>query len=1187
MRAVVAWTDQVPEHDGTKGICYALAFRPDGTQLIAAVGSRVLMYDAADGDLLHSLKGHKDTVYCVVYCRDGKRFASGGADKTIIIWTHKAEGILKYSHGDSIQCLSYNPVTQQLASGTANDFGIWSPEQKAVSKHRATSRVLCCAWTGDGQHLALGMYGGQLSICDKNGVEQVAVVRPAPVWTLQWNNMQNKSSGFLAVGCWDGTLSFYDVSGKQIGKDKELGFDPCSVAYHDGKYVFVGGSDKRVMLYSKMGIKLTTVCETTDWIWAVCSRPKHDYVAVGCNDGSISMLQLIFSTVHGLYQEHYAFRDAMTDVVVQHLTSDEKVRIKCWDYIKKIAIYQESVAVQLRNKILVYEPDKDKSSNSHYRVSTRIDQTLDCNLLVLTSKHITLCQETKLQLYTLDGTKEREWLLESTIKYIKVCGGPGGGEGLLVGMKNGLVVRIWINSNFPGRLYKHSSGIRCLDLSSRRNHLAVVDETATIVVYDLQAKLVTFEDKYASSVAWNTQMESMLCYSGNGKLSIKTGDFPVHRQKLQGYVVGFQGSKIFCLHHLAMQTIEVPQSISMRNYVETKQFKNAYQVACLGVTEADWRLLGIEALQGDDWDVARDCFIRIKGVCYLDLIHRLQQGHPTVSPKPCVTALVLAYQGKFDEAAQAYVEAGQVEKAMEMFSDLRLFDKAKALAEDNELVLDVIGKTSVQEIIERQAEWTAETQDHETAADMYIAAGQLDKALALLAEHGPASKLIEVARRLKKTDTKELNLCITLMRQGGQHAHALETYAKLGDFRSILSLHVELEHWDDAFAMEKLYPEFQGMVSLPYAEWLVRNDRFDEARISYKQAGRADLSEQLLKKLIENGVKENRFSAAGYTCWLLAIEYAQQLDERERLELEEHKILDKYLHYRQLAEIYYAYSFIYQFTSEPFRTTSSETLFNVSRFLVAQLPKLPPQGVSMVNILVTLARHAEELGCYKVAMHAYEQLQRFRIPSGWVERVEIATMVARGRADCQNETQLLLYMPFCYCCSAPFPLRSSSCENICSMCLQPVFRSFLTFQQLPLVEFVLEAGSTHEEAVKIISAKQPRNSVDPNGRPTFVHDEGTKKRVLSDLLEISTFLGQGLMRISKATLTTLPKGQVMIQTCSKGLLPPRYFLAVDPDFAIFQCTSCSHFFEQEEWDLFNLREGTCPFCKESDAVPKF
>ncbi len=39
-----------------------------------------------------------------------------------------------------------------------------------------------------------------------------------------------------------------------------------------------------------------TMCETGDWIWTVRSRPKHDYVVVG----SISMLQLIFSTVRHL-----------------------------------------------------------------------------------------------------------------------------------------------------------------------------------------------------------------------------------------------------------------------------------------------------------------------------------------------------------------------------------------------------------------------------------------------------------------------------------------------------------------------------------------------------------------------------------------------------------------------------------------------------------------------------------------------------------------------------------------------------------------------------------------------------------------------------------------------------------------------------------------------------------------------
>uniref|UniRef100_A0A8C9IF73 IFT122 first beta-propeller domain-containing protein n=1 Tax=Piliocolobus tephrosceles TaxID=591936 RepID=A0A8C9IF73_9PRIM len=50
-----------------------IAFKPDGTQLILAAGSRLLVYDTSDGTLLQPLKGHKDTVYCVAYAKDGKR----------------------------------------------------------------------------------------------------------------------------------------------------------------------------------------------------------------------------------------------------------------------------------------------------------------------------------------------------------------------------------------------------------------------------------------------------------------------------------------------------------------------------------------------------------------------------------------------------------------------------------------------------------------------------------------------------------------------------------------------------------------------------------------------------------------------------------------------------------------------------------------------------------------------------------------------------------------------------------------------------------------------------------------------------------------------------------------------------------------------------------------------------------
>jgi WD40 repeat protein len=93
-----------------------------------------------------------------------------------LVITHYVSGACLFitfvhSHNDAIQCLAYNPISHHLASCAISDFAFWSAEQKAVQKHKSSARINACTWTNDGQHLALGLGNGCVSIRNKVSVQ--------------------------------------------------------------------------------------------------------------------------------------------------------------------------------------------------------------------------------------------------------------------------------------------------------------------------------------------------------------------------------------------------------------------------------------------------------------------------------------------------------------------------------------------------------------------------------------------------------------------------------------------------------------------------------------------------------------------------------------------------------------------------------------------------------------------------------------------------------------------------------------------------------------------------------------------------------------------------------------------------------------------------------------------------------
>ncbi|XP_051759980.1 intraflagellar transport protein 122 homolog isoform X2 [Ctenopharyngodon idella] len=1179
MRAVPTWIDKVHDRDKVEQCIYDLAFRPDGSQLIVAAGNRVLVYDTADGTLIQPLKGHKDTVYCVAYAKDGKRFASGSADKSIIIWTSKLEGILKYTHNDSIQCVTYNPVTHQLASCSSGDFGLWSPEQKSVSKHKVSSKITCCGWTNDGQYLALGMMNGVVSIRNKNGEEKVKIERPggssSPIWSIAWNPSKDEHNDILAVADWGQKLSFYQLSGKQIGKDRQLNFDPCCVSFFSkGEYIVMGGSDRQASLYTKDGVRLGTVGEQSSWVWTCRVKPDSNYVVLGCQDGTIAFFQLIFSTVHGLYKDRYAYRDSMTDVIVQHLITEQKVRIKCRELVKKIAIYRSRLAIQLPEKILIYELYSDDSNDMHYRVKEKICKRFECNLLVVCSQHIILCQEKRLQCLSFTAVKEKEWLMESLIRYIKVIGGPAGREGLLVGLKNGAILKIFVDNPFAITLLKQNTSVRCLDMSTSRSKLAVVDEHNTCLVYDIHTKELLFQEPNANSVAWNTQCEDMLCFSGSGYLNIKASNFPVHQQKLQGFVVGYNGSKIFCLHVYSMAAVEVPQSAPMYQYLERRMFQEAYQIACLGVTDNDWRDLATEALEGLDFHTAKKAFIRVRDLRYLELISSIEERKRRgENDNQLFLADVYAYQGKFHEAARLYRRSGQDSRALSMYTDLRMFEYAK----------DFLGSADPKDtklLMKKQADWAKNSKEPRAAADMYLTAGEHMKAIEIIGEHGWMDMLIDLARKLDKAEREPLSRCAVFFKKFNHHGYAAEIYNKMGDLKALVQLHVDTTHWDEAFSLVEKHSQFRDDVYVPYAQWLAEHDRFEEAQKAFHKAGRQAEAVRVLEQLTHNAVVESRFNDASYYYWMLSM---QCLDiARDNTEKKE-EMLKKFHSFQHLAELYHVYHSVHRYMSEPFSSNMPEILFNISRFLFHNLTRDVPMGISKVDTLYALAKQSKVLGAYKVARHAFEKLQGLKIPSRYQESMELSCLTVRSKPYRDSEDLI----PMCYRCSTNNPLLNNQ-GNSCINCRQPFIFSASSYEVLPLVEFYLEEDISDEEAVSLIDLEVPR--VERSGSwqemgggesQCLKLDDGTEDPEDDPFTAKLSFEGGREfvpVVVSRAVLRSMSRRDVLIKRWPKPL-SWQYYRSLLPDVSITMCPSCFQMFHSEDYELLVLQHNCCPYCR--------
>ena len=158
-----------------------------------------------------------------------------------------------------------------------------------------------------------------------------------------------------------------------MGNEKALkGVVPAVISFFGNGEIFaLGLSDGSVDLYTKDAILVGPICKQNDWVWGLSTRSNGTVVS-GSNKGRLLAHQVVIPAVPALYKDRYACRDMLTEIIIQHLMTDSRVRIRCRDFIKKLALYKERLAVLLTDKIIVYSTAEGDEQDMKYKAMKKI-----------------------------------------------------------------------------------------------------------------------------------------------------------------------------------------------------------------------------------------------------------------------------------------------------------------------------------------------------------------------------------------------------------------------------------------------------------------------------------------------------------------------------------------------------------------------------------------------------------------------------------------------------------------------------------------------------------------------------------------------------------------------------------------------------------------------------------------------